>query len=88
MDTFNILSYQMLKTISQSIYLNHDTKSNGFNRLKIVLRKNWKKIIWIINHILLKLLWLAKDHWRGFNIRIAHIVHIVNWIRFKIVYTF
>ena len=32
-----------------------------------------------------KLLCLAKDHWRGFSARNAHIVHVVNSIRFKIV---
>ena len=33
---------------------------------------------------------LAKDHWRGCNTstRNAHMVHIVNWIRFKIVYIY
>ena len=30
---------------------------------------------------------LAKDHWRGFNTRNAHMVHIVNYFRFKMVYT-
>ena len=30
---------------------------------------------------------LAKDHWRGFNTRNAHMVHIVNQIRSKMVYT-
>ena len=30
-----------------------------------------------------KLLWLAKDHWRGFSTRNAHMVHIINLIRFK-----
>ena len=30
---------------------------------------------------------LAKDHWRGLNTRNAHMVHIFNQIRFKMVYT-
>ena len=30
---------------------------------------------------------LAKDHWRGFSTRNAHMVHIVNLIRLKMVYT-
>ena len=34
-----------------------------------------------------QLLSLAKVHWRGFNTRNAHMVHIVNLIRFKMVYT-
>ena len=29
----------------------------------------------------------AKDHWWGFSTRNAHMVHIVNLIRFKMVYT-
>ena len=29
---------------------------------------------------------LAKDHWRWFSNRNAHMVDIVNWIRFNIVY--
>ena len=33
---------------------------------------------WGINFQFLKLLCLAKDHWRGFSTRNAHIVHIVN----------
>ena len=35
----------------------------------------------------LKLLCLAKNHWWGFCSRNAHMVHIVNEIRFKMVYT-
>ena len=35
----------------------------------------------------LKLLCLAKNHWWGFCSRSAHMVHIVNEIRFKTVYT-
>ena len=34
-----------------------------------------------------QLLSLAKDHWRGFNTRNAHMVHLVNLILFKMVYT-
>ena len=34
-----------------------------------------------------KQLCLAKDHWRGFSTRNAHMVHIVNEFRIKIVYT-
>ena len=34
-----------------------------------------------------KLLYLAKDHWRWLSTRNAHLVHIVNLIRFKMVYT-
>ena len=30
---------------------------------------------------------LAKDHWRGFSTRNAHMVNIVNLIRFRMVYT-
>ena len=30
---------------------------------------------------LFKLLCLAKDHWRGFGTRNAHMVHIVDYIR-------
>ena len=37
--------------------------------------------------LLLKPLYLAKDHWWGFITRNAHMVHIVNYIRFKMVYT-
>ena len=36
---------------------------------------------------LFKQLCLAKDHWRGFSTRNAHMVHIVNLIRFKMMYT-
>ena len=36
---------------------------------------------------ILKLLSLAEDHWWGFSIRNAHMIHIVNWIRYKMVYT-
>ena len=35
----------------------------------------------------IKILCLAKDHWRGFSTRKAHMVHIVNYIRNKMVYT-
>ena len=40
----------------------------------------------ILNHF--KLLCVVGDHWvwRGFGARNAHVVHIVNLIRFKIVY--
>ena len=34
-----------------------------------------------------KLHCLTKDHWRGFSTRNAHMVHIVNLIRLKMVYT-
>ena len=40
-----------------------------------------------ISFQLFKLHCLAKNHWWGFSTRNAHIVHIVNEIRFKIVYT-
>ena len=30
---------------------------------------------------------LARDHWRGLSARDAHVVHIVNYIRIKMVYT-
>ena len=42
---------------------------------------------WGIDFQLLKLLCLAKDHWRGFSTQNAHMVHVVNLIRFKMVYT-
>ena len=42
---------------------------------------------WGINFQLLELLSLAKNHWRGFSTRNAHMVHIVNLIRLKMVYT-
>ena len=42
---------------------------------------------WSITFHLFKLLCLANDHWRGFITRNAHMVHIVNWIRFNMVYT-
>ena len=42
---------------------------------------------WDINFQPFQLLSFAKDHWRGFNTRNAHMVHIVNLIRFKMVYT-
>ena len=29
----------------------------------------------------------AKDHWRGFSTRNAHMVHIANWIRFGLAYS-
>ena len=41
----------------------------------------------IFNLQLLELLCLAEDHWRGFSTRNAHMVHIVNLIRLKMVYT-
>ena len=46
----------------------------------------------LIRHFLditfqLLLLCLAKDHWWGFITRNAHMVHIVNLIQFKMVYT-
>ena len=34
-----------------------------------------------------KLLCLAKDQWREFSTRDAHMVHFINLIRFKMVYT-
>ena len=34
-----------------------------------------------------EILCLDKDHWWGFSTRNAHMVHFVNWIRLKIVYT-
>ena len=37
--------------------------------------------MWIMKRITFDI--LAKDHWRGFNTRNAHIVHIVTYIRFK-----
>ena len=37
---------------------------------------------------LFKLLCLAKDQWWGFSTRNAHMVQLVNWTRFKMVYTF
>ena len=40
-----------------------------------------------ISFQLFKLLCLAKNHWWGFCARNAHMVHIVNEIRFKMVYT-
>ena len=40
-----------------------------------------------ISFQLFKLLCLAKNHWWGFCTRNAHMVHIVNEIRFKMVYT-
>ena len=43
--------------------------------------------LWVITFQLFKLHCLAKDHWRGFSTRNAHMVHIVNYIRFKMVYT-
>ena len=42
---------------------------------------------WIIFLQLFKPLCLAKDHWYGFSTRNAHMVHIVNLIGFKMVYT-
>ena len=36
----------------------------------------------------MKSLSLAKDHWRGFSTRNAHMVNIANSIRFKMVYAF
>ena len=40
-----------------------------------------------ISFQLFKLLCLAKNHWWGFCTRNAHMVHIANQIRFKMVYT-
>ena len=37
----------------------------------------------VITFLLFKLHCLAKDHWRGFSTRNAHMVHIVNLIRLK-----
>ena len=37
--------------------------------------------------IVLDYICLAKDHWRGFSTRNAHMVHIVYEIRIKMVYT-
>ena len=37
---------------------------------------------------LFKLLYLAKDQWRGFSTQNAHMSNIVNWIRLKMVYKF
>ena len=42
---------------------------------------------WGINFKLLRLLCLAKDQWRWLSTRYAHMVHIVNEIRFRMVYT-
>ena len=39
----------------------------------------------ITSHILNFLLRLDKDHWRGFSTRNAHMIHIINFIRFKMV---
>ena len=41
----------------------------------------------VITFQLFKLHCLAKDHWRGFSTRNAHMAHIVNLIRLKMVYT-
>ena len=43
------------------------------------------KIDWNCNFV--GLLCLAKDHWWGFSARNTHMVHIVNLIRLKMVYT-
>ena len=43
--------------------------------------------LWEITFQLLRLLCLAKDHWWEFSSGNVHMVHIVNWIRFKMVYT-
>ena len=42
---------------------------------------------WCIIIQVLKLLCSVKDNWWGFSTRNAHRVHIVNYIRFKMVYT-
>ena len=42
---------------------------------------------WGITFQLFELLCVAKDHWRGFSTRNVHMIHIVNNIRFRIVYT-
>ena len=38
---------------------------------------------WLLTFQPFKLHCLAKDHWRGFSTRNAHMVHIVNWIQLK-----
>ena len=49
-------------------------------------RKDWNACkIGDIHFSYFKLLFLAKDHWRGFSTRNAHMVHIINSIRFKMV---
>ena len=50
----------------------------------------WLKLLSAVfgHHIsIFQLLSLAKDLWRGFNTRNAHMVYIINSIRFEMVYT-
>ena len=58
------------------------------NFVGLLHHRFWLQFILILFcHYFSKLHCSAKDHWRGFSTRHAHMVHIVNLIRLKMVYT-
>ena len=73
-----------------STFLDWISQVTNCNFVGLLHHPFWLKLLSVLFGIifqLFQLLSLAKDHWRGFNIRNAHMVHIVNLIRFKMVYT-
>ena len=75
--------YFMLGKISVLIVRSVGIKVNNIRMWVLHLRK--REEIW--PNQLFELHCLAKDHWRGFSTRNAHMVHIVNLIRLKMVLT-
>ena len=79
--TFSVLKF--IEIVIFGVYLPFRLASVCFGTFVISLFNYFSTIIFQ----LLKLHCLAKDHWRGFSTRNAHMVHIVNLIRLKMVYT-
>ena len=64
------------------------TTSSSFQKFRIwpkELPKRFQKLV--ISVTLCQKCWSDFDHWRGFSTRNAHMVHIVNSIWLKMVYT-
>ena len=71
----NFLNLKLIEIVILWVY---HTIPFGFNLF-------WQRLV--ITFQLFKLHCLAKDHWRGFRTRNAHMVHVVDLIRLKMVYT-
>ena len=71
-------NFPCLKLIEIVIFGVYYTIPFGFNLF-------WHLLV--ISIQIFKLHCLVKDHWRGFSTRNAHMVHIDNLIRLKMVYT-
>ena len=80
-----VLRFETIKIFRVEIYWNRNVV-DLLHGIPIGFSFFW--YFYDISFQLFKLLCLAKDHWWGFSTRNAHMVHIVNEIRFKMVYTF